>query len=97
LSAGGGAAGRAERRVPGVASVAVGVAASGGGVEPAPVGIESDGLGGGGATTGLGALCDLELGVGLGGIGADLLGRGDREGGESEKSNAREHFGDMKS
>jgi hypothetical protein len=92
LGAGGGAAGRAERRVPSVASVAVGVAASGGRVEPAPVGVEGNGLGGSGATTRLGALGDLELGVALSGVGADLLGRDNREGRESEESSTREHF-----
>ena len=62
---------RAERGVPGIAGIAVGISA--GGMQPSPVGIEHDRGGLGHATSGLGALLRTEFGMHLSSVGADLL------------------------
>jgi hypothetical protein len=79
---------RAGSGVPLVAVVAVGV--SSGDVNPAPVGVEHDGAGLGGAASATSARASLpgELGVSLGGHRASLLSAGgsiEREGSESER------------
>ena len=82
-----GGAGRAvgaEGRVPLVTGVAVGVA--GGGVEPAPVGVEDDlGVLGDTSTAGS-ALLRRQVGVDLSRVGADLLAERHSGEGESDKS-----------
>ena len=80
----------AECRVPGVSRVAVGVA--GGGVDPAPVGIEHDLSVLSGAAASLGALLPGEGGVDLSCVRADLLGRDEGKSGEGgEESDGSEH------
>lgn len=80
----------AQAGVPGVAGVAVGVAS--GGVEPAPVGIEDDRGLDVRATAGR-ALLRRELGVHLGGVGANLLAEGHGGEGESDECGRAEHNG----
>lgn len=72
-----------EGRIPGAAGVAVGQA--GGGMQPAPVGIKHDRGLLGNTSTGSGTLSPCELGMDLGGVGANLLGRGDEEEGERDE------------
>jgi hypothetical protein len=84
------AVGRAERRVPGVAGVTVGVATSCRGVKPSPVGIKYNGLSRS-STARRCALRDRELGVALSCVGAYLLRRDDGKSGKSEESVARKH------
>jgi len=80
----------AERGVPGVASVAVGKIL--GAVEPAPVGVEDDLSGGLGNTAGFCALLPGETGVGLCGVGTDLLAHDHSSKRESNEGSLVEHF-----
>jgi len=82
-------AGRADGTVPRVAVVAVGGA--GDGVSPSPVGVDDDGAGNVGAAAASGALLPGEAGVGLGSLGADLLG-GDRTKDHGKSAELLEHF-----
>ena len=83
----------AESGVPGVSGVAVG--GSGGGMEPAPVGVEDDLSGGlGNTATSGGARLPGESGVRLRSEGADLLTAHHGEERESDESGFVEHFRD---
>ena len=81
----------AQRRVPGVAGVAVGATARG--VQPTPVGVEHDGALLRLAVVGRRALLDGQAGVAFCRERADLLAVGGRGEGESEESCCREHCG----
>lgn len=83
--------GRTELGVPGTSGVAV--VETGGGVQPAPIGIKNDrGLLVGTATGG-GALCPGELGMNLRSQGANLLGRNGEEEGERDEGGGGGHCG----
>lgn len=78
----------AERGIPRASGVAIGKA--GGGVQPAPVGIEHDGGLLGSAATG-GTLSPGEFGMGLGGQRTNLLGRGSGEEESEGEEGGRRH------
>lgn len=80
-----------ERGVPGAAGVAVGEA--GGGVQPAPVGVKHDRGLLGDTAAGSGTLSPGELGMNLGGQGANLLGRDGEEKGERDEGGGGGHCG----
>ena len=77
----------AERGIPGVSGVAVGIAR--GGMEPAPVSVEDDGTGNVGAATARGALGPAHGRVDLSLLSADLLGIGDGKDRRSEETGAK--------
>ena len=79
----------ADARVPRIAGVAVGVAASG--VQPTPVGVENDGSAQGLASAGRRALLRGQLRVVLGGLSSSLLSVCDGEQGESDEGGGAEH------